>query len=542
MMARVVHEHHMRMAMWDVSVGDWNTTDPRRHRRRRAPDRRGAARSSTCTTGSTASPSADRSVVVQALPLILDGLRARHSEAGAARPARRRSRVPVVRASTDLTNPTDDVPGGRRRSPGRCLVARVDRGARDLSHARDRAVVGQHQQPRARVVHRRDLWHHGRLPWRMPVLGHGDAYAYPYGFMNWTTAALVWPLFGNWAVTLWTALGVVGCIAGTFVAFPELRRGWWAAAVLANPAIIEALLFGQQSFAWGAALLLFGVAAWRRGRRGWAAMLVGLGQATHPAIVAADGRAPRPALLAVHTRPLGRGALVRSVVRDHVARRGARLRVTVVLRDERRVAGAELLRHPRTPCPHRRAAVALHGRCGAPACARSLPPRSRSRSRAISRSKLPSTLPTSGARSPAERSTPRARRLPARAADSSPARPIGCCADGDGKLGMYHVVQGGGRLDSELFPESMAMHSFDDIADYEAFLCDRHIDQMLHFDSYDKQRHTNEGKMLKALAAHGGSRVQARVWPVGRLGGIRRSIARRCRRSRGIRFPTRCSA
>ena len=30
----------------------------------------------------------------------------------------------------------------------------------------------------------RDLWHHGHLPWRMPVLGHGDAFAYPYGLTN----------------------------------------------------------------------------------------------------------------------------------------------------------------------------------------------------------------------------------------------------------------------------------------------------------------------------------------------------------------------
>src|SRR5262245_19658741 len=119
----------------------------------------------------------------------------------------------------------------------------------------------------------------------MPGLAHGYAFAYPYGFVNWTTAALAWPLFGNWAVTLWTALGVVGCIVATFVAFPELRDGWWAAAALANPAIIEALLFGQQSFAWAAMLLLFGVAAWRAGHHAWAAILVGVGQATHPAIV-----------------------------------------------------------------------------------------------------------------------------------------------------------------------------------------------------------------------------------------------------------------
>src|SRR6476659_5449131 len=131
----------------------------------------------------------------------------------------------------------------------------------------------------------RDLWHHGHLPWRMPMLGHGEAYAYPYGFVNWTTAAIAWPLLGNWGVTLWTALGTVGCIFATFLAFPELRRGWWAAAVLANSAIIESLLFGQQAFAWGAALLLLGIAAWRRERPLAAALLVGIGQATHAAIV-----------------------------------------------------------------------------------------------------------------------------------------------------------------------------------------------------------------------------------------------------------------
>src|SRR5438128_2558369 len=53
----------------------------------------------------------------------------------------------------------------------------------------------------------------------------------------------------------------------------------------ANSAIIESLLFGQQAFAWGAALLLLGIAAWRRERPLAAALLVGLGQATHAAIV-----------------------------------------------------------------------------------------------------------------------------------------------------------------------------------------------------------------------------------------------------------------
>ena len=55
---------------------------------------------------------------------------------------------------------------------------------------------------------------------------------------------------------------------------------------------------------------------------------------------------------------------------------------------------------------------------------------------------------------------------------------------GDGKLGLYHVVQAGGQLDSEMFPESMAIKSFT-IAEYEQLLCERHIDQIIHYDTYD---------------------------------------------------------
>src|SRR5882724_10968851 len=130
-----------------------------------------------------------------------------------------------------------------------------------------------------------NLWHHGTLPWRMPVIGHGEAFTFPYGIVNWTSAAIVWPLLGDWGVTLWTALGSVGCLIATFYAFPELRRGsWWAAAVLANPAVWYALLFGQQTFVWAAALLLAGIGTWRRDRALLGAVLVGLGQANHPAV------------------------------------------------------------------------------------------------------------------------------------------------------------------------------------------------------------------------------------------------------------------
>jgi hypothetical protein len=72
---------------------------------------------------------------------------------------------------------------------------------------------------------------------------------------------------------------------------------------------------------------------------------------------------------------------------------------------------------------------------------------------------------------------------------------------GDGKLGLYHVLLAGGRLDSELFPESMAMRSFRDAADYAHLLCDRDVDRIVHYDTYDEARQTNEIGMIGALEA-----------------------------------------
>jgi hypothetical protein len=78
---------------------------------------------------------------------------------------------------------------------------------------------------------------------------------------------------------------------------------------------------------------------------------------------------------------------------------------------------------------------------------------------------------------------------------------------GDGKLGLYHVLRAGGRLDSEMFPESMASeHSFRDADEYAAFLCARGVDRIVHDDSHDEKRHTNEIAMIDTLEreAHGG--------------------------------------
>lgn len=373
----------------------------------------------------------------------------------------------------------------------------------------------------------RELWHHGYLPWRMPVLGHGEAYAYPYGFANWTTAVIVWPLLGDWGVTLWTALGAVGCIVATFLAFPELRRGWWAAAVLANPVIIESLLFGQQSFAWGGALLLFGIAAWRRERPLLAALLVGLGQATHAPIVLPIGALlvaaclpfvsdrrkllrwyalslliTLPAVVLVFVSPGYADATTRDRLVNFIGTLGPRVLLVAmpVIFALARRTGFRVL----GPL----ALVIALGVNGAFEYPLNVGWQWRGFTRVADTTSLDTFL-----RSPAF--VPGATYRVLRGA-------------ADAKLGLYHVLRAGGRLDSELFPESMAMRSFATVPEYEQLLCDRRVDYVIAYDGYTRSRHTNELAILRRLASAKAPRVAVRTIEQGKTQRVYAVDRRRC--------------
>jgi hypothetical protein len=381
--------------------------------------------------------------------------------------------------------------------------------ARYLSH--DIVLTSDSVNNHVHVWHIADeLWHHGRLPFRFPQLGHGDAYTYPYGFVNWTIAALLWPLFGDWAVTLCTAAGVVGAIVATFVAFPELRRGWWAAAVLANSAIVMALMFGQQSFVWGAMLLLLGIAAWRRGRRGWAALLAGLGQLTHVFMVA-----PITLIVVLLVLPFARDrvALLRVYAMSCVIAIPAVILVLISPSASDAKWSTQVVNFLGTLGPRVLIAVVpifyvLMRRVGwawlAPAVmivplgfliGLSFPLNGWAQWRAFARHGADTASLDAYLRSDT----------------FAPDATLRVLRGFDGKLGLYHVVRAGGRLDSELFPETMAIRVFPDLAAYEQMLCTRHVDQVLHFTSYEAARRTNEHVMIARLAAGADARVRLRL-------------------------------
>jgi hypothetical protein len=125
----------------------------------------------------------------------------------------------------------------------------------------------------------------GHLPLHISTLANGEALTFPYGSVPWLFAAVLWPLLADRAVTVALVVGFAGTVVATFYAFPELRRGWWAAATLANPALVISPLLGQLPFLWGTAFFLWSIGLWRRRRWGWAAAAAAMSQFIHPAVM-----------------------------------------------------------------------------------------------------------------------------------------------------------------------------------------------------------------------------------------------------------------
>jgi hypothetical protein len=377
------------------------------------------------------------------------------------------------------------------------------------------------------------LWGGHGLPFRMPVLGHGQGFAFPYGLVPWLTASVARPLAGDWIVTLWLVLGIAGLLVATFVAFPELRRGWWAATLLLNPALVAAALIGQMPFIWGAALLLGAIAAWRRGHPGWAAGLAAMAQVTHPAVVAPLAFGLVALRLPFERRPGGRGVSPRQRRREPPRTAGSRRRLLqwyglsllpmipaawLVVRSpvfEDSSTAVKVANFVTTLAPRclvlvipvamvllLRRTVGRRAWPGPVAFAATalllavawrpllLPEASQSLWRKPDRAMLrflasPSFEP--GA-------TYRVLRVP------------------DFKVGVYQMLRAGGRLDSEFFPESIVRRRWPSATEYGEFLRKRDVDYVMIWGGYARVFKVNEADRLTELeACRPGAPVCARL-------------------------------
>jgi len=372
------------------------------------------------------------------------------------------------------------------------------------------------------------LWGGHGIPFRMPVLGHGRAFAFPYGSVPWLTAALARPLAGDRIVTLWLVLGIAGLVVATFLAFPELRRGWGAATVLLNPALVAAALIGQMPFTWGAALLLGAVAAWRRGRPGWAALLGALAQVTHPAVVAPIAAGTVALRLPFETAD-GRRSLLRWYGLSLLAMLPAAWLVvrSPVFEDSStgvKVANFVTTLLPRCLVMVIPAGLVLLGRARRPVRWWAGPAAFAVTAALLAVTWRPLLLPEA---SGSLWRRPNGDMLTfLRSPEFEPGATYRILRVTDFKVSLYQLLKAGGRLDSEFFPESIVRRRWPSATAYGDFLRRRQVDYVMIWGHYGRVFHTDdEARLVELQACTPGAPVctkpldrtsQWRLWSVSR--------------------------
>ncbi len=344
------------------------------------------------------------------------------------------------------------------------------------------------------------FWDGDGLPYRFPELGHGDALAFPYGFVPWFTAALLRPLFGDWVVSLWLVLGGLGTIVTSLWAFPELRRPLPFTLILLNPLMIESVILGQLPFLWATAIWFAAIAFWRREHTWLAVIAAAVAQASHPAVVlplaglTVLGRLPFernwrrlfaaycvsvalaiPGVAMVFLSPVVEDNSLYSLVANFLGtvslRAGVSLAPFAIIALDRRlerpwmlglIAVTMLLNVVLVPV--RNTSYAWH---------------------AFGRTPDTALIPFIESSAFESGATYRILRV------------------ADGKVGMYQLLQHGAKLDSEFFPESINRRSWDSLAEYQAFLRRRKADFVIIYFAYDDRYRTNEHQLLNQLVADG---------------------------------------
>jgi hypothetical protein len=334
----------------------------------------------------------------------------------------------------------------------------------------------------------------------MPIIGHGAALTFPYGALPWLVAALLWPLLGQWAVTVVLVLGVLGVIAATFWAFPEARRPWWAVLVLINPILVLAPLSGQLPFLWGSALLMLGIGFWRRDRRLWAVLAVGLAQLTHVAVVLPI--AAILVLLRLRWEPHRRALLGCYFISVAIAApaiwpviNSPVFTETSWLTKAWQFAGTVCIRLCLFVPPILAMTLGRRGAHWWPIALAGIA--------LVANVALLAPLDAGYSWSSLRREPDQAM---ARFSASSQFRPgltYRLLRTSDGKVGMYQLIRAGGRLDSEFFPESIWGGMFASERDYSDFLLERRVDEVLVFHQLPSHVHTNEPQLLARMAASG---------------------------------------
>jgi hypothetical protein len=341
------------------------------------------------------------------------------------------------------------------------------------------------------------FWDGHGIPYHMPVLGHGEALAFPYSFLPWMTAALAYPVLGDWAVTLWLVLGFLALVAAVLWALPELRRPIPVALLLLNPAMIEVPLLGQLPFAWASAMLFVSVGLWRRERRLLAVIALGLAQLTHAPLLMPMAGLLLAACFVAHKQD--RRQLVKFYGLSLVIALPAVWMVfaSPVVDDTSfavqmsNLVGTVLIRLPAVVWPFVLLAIVPRLRGAVPyALAGALV--------ALNVAFVPVRHNDFGWEALLRRPDTSVRPF-IRSDMFEKGKTYRILSSRDGKTPMYDLIRSGALLDSEFFPESINRRSFADSTEYVRFLNKRKVDYVIIYALYDTAHRTNEHALLDDL-------------------------------------------
>jgi len=370
------------------------------------------------------------------------------------------------------------------------------------------------------------LFASGTIPLRFSELDGGRAFTFPYAVVPWTANALLYPVLGDWSVTLFLVLGGVAAAAGALLVRPSMRDPWMMLPFLANPFFIDGIGSGQYAFLWSAAG--FFAVVWAAEKRRWplAAVALWFTVSTHPiegglavalylVLAAARRRSDRLPLLlvalaalpflapsiyfAIDTPALGENTwrTVALSIGEDLPRRGSVLLAPFVLT----WAAPFLRRHYRTAGIAFAVAAAPVVLLGSGALG---------------------GLPGIGgwanqggytgivsAASQTEYSGYMG------SGDLQAGTVYRVLSPNDREQGAYYLIRHHGVLANELFSESQRRSSWAE-TNYRCYLAAKHIDRVVVERGYAAQFKTNEPSMLADLASHGQAQVSYRS-PRGRL-------------------------
>ncbi len=357
------------------------------------------------------------------------------------------------------------------------------------------------------------LFNTGHIPLRFAELDGGRAFTFPYGLTPWLLNALVYPILGDWSVTLFLVLGGVAAAAGALLVRPSMRDPWLLLPFLANPFYIDALASGQYAFLWSAAG--FFVLVWAVERRQWplSAAVIWFTVSTHPidgglavaayvAWHAVRHREDRRGLLsaatgialpflapsvyfAVGTPALGADPMrtVALSMLEELPRRGSVLAAPFVL-----AWAAPLLR------THYRSLGFAFALAGTPILLLS--------AGALGAAPIVGRLSAKGSYaglvSPAKNDY--AGYL--NSADFRPDHVYRVLSPKEKEQGAYFLIRHHAVLANDLVGESQARQSWTE-ARYQCYLAAKHVDRVVMEAGYVRQFHTNESAMISDLIAQG---------------------------------------